>query len=140
MTNLDNYLDLIFDYLFININQLFQDEISQQDFTEMGHDAAQSLLNQNQNELSGPMLVFLEPIDVSNLNEDSLTTASFNNAVGNESNHLTSLLDESNFDESNSLNDQEVCNIFERIANHDEDIQLDTDIDLKFFFYFVIIF
>jgi len=130
MSNLDNYLDLIFDYLFINVNQLSQDEISQHEFTEMGYDAAQSLLNQNQNELIGPMLESLNPIEVSNQNDGPVTSASFNNIVANESTQLTSILDESNFDELNSLNDQEVCNIFERIANHGDDIQLDNDIDL----------
>ena len=70
MSNLDNYLDLIFDYLFINVNQLSQDEISQQEFTEMGYDAAQSLLNQNQNELIDPMHDNLNPNDVTNLNDE----------------------------------------------------------------------
>jgi len=130
MTNLDNYLDLIFDYLFININQQSQEEISQHDFTEMGYDAAQALLNQNQNELIAPMLDTLNPIGVSNQNDGPLTNASFNNSAANESTQLTSILDESNFDELNSLNDQEVCYIFERIANHVDVIQLDTDIDL----------
>ena len=51
----------------------------------MGYDAAQSLLNQNQNELFDPMLDSLNQIDVSNLNDDSVTIASFNNTVANES-------------------------------------------------------
>jgi hypothetical protein len=127
MTNLDRYLDLIFDYLFLNINQLSPNELSQHDFTEMGFDAAQEVLNQHENQHELPELMFanLSPSDNLAYHDVVDTTTSLNLT------ELDNNLDENLFVELDSMNDQQVRQIFETIANTDNDTLLDLDMDLS---------
>jgi hypothetical protein len=127
MTNLDRYLDLIFDYLFLNINQLSPDELSQHDFTEMGYDAAQEVLNQHENlhELPELMFAHLSPSDNLAYHDVVDTITSLNLT------ELDNNLDENLFVELDSINDQQVRQIFETFAHSDNDTPLDLDMDLS---------
>jgi hypothetical protein len=93
----------------------------------MGYDSAQEVLNQHENqpELTELMFANLSPSDNLAYNDVADTITSLNLT------ELDNSLDENLFVELDSMNDQQVRQIFETIANSDNDTLLDLDMDLS---------